>query len=243
MSTSKYQWPENITDEADFETKDPTDPKQRLFVEGRVIAVKLSMSGNASKPDQVEFAFKVNAGQRGLLVGDHTLSDVGGKVVHATKSFNGGAQEYTWAALRKLGFDEQKAAAAYANDTQAVALKQAMKLKGRADEDITKAMGMLALTREDHTACGLGSVVARVTTKLDDSDFAMKQEAKGNPRRIRLDFVNSIPRDATPDDTLALLDAIGGTMSGRSTALKPPARTGTQTSAAPAGANTDSVEF
>lgn len=247
-TAATFPWPDpRPSDDADFVCPKKGDVvngevlKTDVYVEATVIAAKLScsQSGNGA-PDQVDLVFRVEPKQYALMDGDYQLSDVGGRLVFGTNSFNGGAYDITLKGLQRCGFDPQKAVAAYARDAKAIALVSLLKSSGNpADgtpERIAQTLGMVALQRGDLVASGLGSKKVRIVVKNDTY--------KDQVRR-RLGFINSIPAPVEENDVLKLVRNLPSLPVPGAARAAAPARQGA-TSAAPAPGgkpNDDDIKF
>lgn len=206
---STYQFPEiRPQHDADFVTA------KGEHVEATPIAVRLSQSARGETQNQIDVAFLVADGQAAIVppegkVDEGPAGPVGGKVALWTGSLNGGAADITFRALRTCGYDAASTVAHYkaASDAKALGIIQALTASGRVGE-VEKAMTLLALTRGDLAALGMGAKRVRLAVYRDEFT-----PGRGEPIvRRKVQYVNPIPQVATEDDTLKLLGALGGAL-------------------------------
>lgn len=226
-----YQFPETLpSDEANF----VTGGKREDQVEAKLLGYRLTTG--ASGGAQVDMAFEVLKGNA-IKKGEIEPSDVKGEIVITSKSLSAGAALYTFGALRATGMLPTNAVEAYAKDAQALALIQRVKtqLAGQSASHIAEktaeTMTLLAINRGDMKATGAGQFPVR---------FSVSSEEYNGTSRIKVGFINGIPRDVGADALLDVaLNLAGGALAGK----KDPARKG-QTSTTPAKEpNTDDVSF
>ena len=229
-----YKFPETLpSDEAGFVTGKGREDQ----VEAKLLGYRLSTS--ASGGAQIDMAFEVVKGT-GIKSGEIEPSDVTGQIVITSKSLSAGAAVYTFNALRATGMLPSKASEAYAKDAAAQALVQRLKsqMAGQSPAAIVEktgeAMTMLAINRGDMAATGAGQFTVR---------FSTASEEYNGTSRVKVGFINNIPRDVSAD---ALLDITMGLATGALAGKKEAGpRKGSSTSAAPEvkAPNTDDVNF
>lgn len=249
---SKIAFPERPQHDAEF-----TTPKGHE-VEAKVVGIRLSQSKNGVQPDQVDFLFQVNPGQKadraanptaGIMAGN---GDVSGWPVWHTGSLNGGAAAITMKTMTVSGYSPEAVKAAYANDPEAVGILQqvASDMAGKQTEEMpvsytsilaehilkeqVNALTILALIREDVEALGLGTKTVKLTV--------MEDTYKDVTRR-RCNYVNALPVAPVASDVRKLLNSgLSAALSAKQAAptSKPPVA---GKSAPPAGNNIHDVDF
>lgn len=198
-----YVFPETIPQhECDWLTN--VEAKQKL--DARCVGVKLDSDRKGSK--LVRIALRLEPGQKVLSAVTNQIEDFGGTVAITTRYLSGGAIEPTMNTLRILGMDASKARAAYAQDAHALALAQQAKVLGYNDAKIEEAMTLLALSRGDLAACGLGSKVARIDSKNDVFSTTKGEEIVTR----KVNWIEAIPAAVGADEVLGLVDLLGPSM-------------------------------
>lgn len=197
------------------------------YVVGRCVGVLMTQTRRGEQ--MLRLAHQVDPGQ--LALRDGKMINVGGEYFTQDCSLNGGAWDITFQALKIMGYSASAANVAYAQDTDAVALKQQAASEGRTPAQQVEAMGLLALSRGDTAACGLGQPARYVV--IDDRF----EPQNGGPAIVsrRCKYINAVPRKADASALLGLLGRVPVAGAKPGGAAKPAFRGGT--SAPPAGAS------
>lgn len=220
-----FQFPEvRPHDDADFTTE------KNQYVAARAVGVRLSMSGRAEAPDQIDLLFEVQPGQKAVRAANPKASiqagtgDVSGWTVWKTGSLNGDAPAITMADVRKAGLDPAKLHAAYANDPEWLSLKQQIAAKGLSAAEADHIVCLLAIQRGgDPEKSGFGSITV---------ELGVWDETYNNVTRRRCNAVRAQQRAATLADVLSL----GLSTAGKATAPRAPkgdATVGSKTGTSP----------
>lgn len=192
-----YQFPEvRPHDDAEFTTE------KNQFVAAKAVGIRLSMSGRAEAPDQIDIVFEVQPGQKAVRAANPKAGiqagagDVSGWAVWKTGSLNGDAPAITMADVRKAGLDPAKLHAAYADDPEWLSLKQQIAAKGLGQAEQDHFICLLAIQRGgDPEKSGFGSTT--VELGIWDDTF-------NNVTRRRCNVVRAQQRAATLADVLSL---------------------------------------
>jgi hypothetical protein len=227
-----YEFPEvRPHDDAEF----TTDKNQ--FVMARAVGIRLSMSGRAERPDQIDIVFVIQPAQRALRAANPKAGiqaghgDVAGWTVWKTGSLNGEAPAITMADVRKAGLDPAKLHAAYGDDPEWLSIKQQVAGLSQAEQD--HVISLLAIQRGgDPEKSGFGSTT--VELGIWDDTF-------GGVTRRRCNVVRAQQRAATLADVLSLgLSTAAKATAPRAKADAAGSKTGT--SAPPKGVAKDNVD-
>lgn len=192
-----FQFPEvRPHDDAEFTTE------KNQFVSARAVGVRLSMSGRAESPDQIDLVFEVQPGQKAVRAANAKAGvqggagDVSGWAVWKTGSLNGDAPAITMADVRKAGLDPAKLHAAYADDPEWLAIKQQIAAKGMSTAEADHIICLLAIQRGgDPEKSGFGSTVV---------ELGVWDDTFNNVTRRRCNAVRAQQRAATLADVLSL---------------------------------------
>lgn len=205
-----FQFPEvRPHDDAEFTTE------KNQFVAARAVGVRLSMSGRAEAPDQVDLLFEVQPGQKAVRSANPKAGiqagtgDVSGWTVWKTGSLNGDAPAITMADVRKAGLDPAKLHAAYADDPEWLSIKQQIAAKGMSAAEADHIICLLAIQRGgDPEKSGFGSTTV---------ELGVWDDTFNNVTRRRCNAVRAQQRAATLADVLSL----GLSTAGKATAPRP----------------------